>query len=255
MGEINRTLLNIPKKMINRREFLKEAGIVLGSAALASIVSGNGCLKSPDVTTAITDTISQVNGVIYSPDTLRVNRLPPGQREVSDWPQIQINGVPPIDLDKWSFTISGQVDNVLTLNYRGFTALKTTKVFSDIHCVTTWTRLNNLWEGVSAQTITSLVKLKPQARFVVVNATGGFTTNIELSDFLKQDVLFAMKRDDLPLSVEHGGPVRLVVPRLYFWKSAKWITGIEFTAEDHPGFWERAGYNNHGDPWKEERYS
>jgi DMSO/TMAO reductase YedYZ molybdopterin-dependent catalytic subunit len=110
-------------------------------------------------------------------------------------------------------------------------------------------------EGFGSQTIAGLVNLKPNASFVIVSALGGYTTNLTLSDFLQTDVLFAINHNGLPLSAEHGGPVRLVVPRLYFWKSAKWVTGIDFTAQDQPGYWETRGYNNHGDPWLEERYS
>jgi len=234
---------------------LRETGLFLGGAALGSIALANGCSSFAGRTTSPPTTISQIPGVIYSPDTLRSNRLPPGQIKVSTWPQVQSGSTPKISLDDWSFTISGQVDKEVTLNYGEFTALPNEKVFSDIHCVTTWSRLNNLWEGYGSQTIASLVKLKPEARFVIISASGGFTTNLMLSDFLQMDVLFAIKHDDAPLSPEHGWPVRLVVPRLYFWKSAKWVTGIEFTAEDHPGFWEQVGYNNHGDPWEQERYA
>ncbi len=136
-----------------------------------------------------------------------------------------------------------------------FLALPQVKVFSDVHCVTGWSRLENLWEGVQASALKNLVKIRPEARFAIVHAPGGFTTNLTLEDFFQEDVLLAMKHDDRSISPEHGYPVRLVVPRLYFWKSAKWVVGIEFTAEDRPGFWETHGYHNRGDPWKEERYS
>jgi DMSO/TMAO reductase YedYZ molybdopterin-dependent catalytic subunit len=167
---------------------------------------------------------------------------------------LQAGGVPQIDTSSWSFTVSGLVENELVLNYSEFMQLPMVKVFSDVHCVTTWSRLSNLWEGPSSQMIADLAGIKPETKYVIVKAHGGFTANLTLSDFLEEDVLFTVKHDDQPLSAEHGAPVRLVVPRLYFWKSAKWVTGLEFTAEDHPGFWESVGYNNHGDPWKEERY-
>ena len=134
-------------------------------------------------------------------------------------------------------------------------ALPKVKVFSDIHCVTTWSKLNNLWEGVSTSAIKELVEILPEARYVMVHAHKNFTTNLSLDDFFSPDVLLATHHNGNALNSKHGGPVRLVVPRLYFWKSAKWVTRLEFMAEDKRGFWESAGYHNHGDPWKEERYS
>jgi DMSO/TMAO reductase YedYZ molybdopterin-dependent catalytic subunit len=192
--------------------------------------------------------------VIVSPDTERVNRVPPGQRLTEKWPVLHHGSMPPIDVARWTFTISGLVEEERVLNYDEFMALPRVKVLSDIHCVTSWSRLNNLWEGVSTGTMAQLVSILPEAQFVIVHCAGGFTTNLTLSDFLQPDVLFAIKHDDQPLTPAHGYPLRLVVPRLYFWKSAKWATGVEFTAEDRPGFWESYGYHNHGDPWKEERY-
>jgi len=242
-------------KKVSRRGFLKEAGLLLGGFALGSIALANGCSSSGRKNTSPPTTISQIPGVIYSPDTLRANRLPPGQVEFTTWPQLQSDGVPQISLSDWSFTISGEVDKEVTLNYADLTSLTSERVFSDIHCVTRWSLLGNLWEGFGSQTIAKLVNLKPDASFVIVSALGGYTTNLTLSDFLQTDVLFAINHDGVPLSAEHGGPVRLVVPRLYFWKSAKWVTGIDFTAQDQPGYWETRGYNNHGDPWLEERYS
>ena len=141
-----------------------------------------------------------------------------------------------------------------TLNYEDFTGLPQVEVFSDIHCVTTWSRYDNLWEGVSTGVIKDLVKIKEKAKDVMVRGAGCFTTNLPLEDFFQEDALFALKHNGKLLTSEHGGPVRLVVPRLYFWKSAKWVTGIKFQAENEPGFWERAGYHIHGDPWQEERY-
>ena len=128
-------------------------------------------------------------------------------------------------------------------------------VHSDIHCVTGWSKLNTYWDGVSTAVIKDLVKIKTEAKYVIVHAELGFTTNLSLTDFFKQDVLFAINFNNEPISVEHGAPVRLVVPRLYFWKSAKWVTGIEFIKDEQLGFWESHGYHAHGDPWKEERYS
>jgi DMSO/TMAO reductase YedYZ molybdopterin-dependent catalytic subunit len=191
--------------------------------------------------------------IIYSPDTQKKNRVPPGQHLVKDWPVLHYGNVPRIDLSNWTFFIKGLVNSEKRLGYAEFDALPKVKIFSDIHCVTTWSLLDNTWEGPGAGTIASLVDIKPEAGFVIVHGEHGFTANLTMSDFLQEDVLFTFTHNGKPLSPDHGGPVRLVVSRLYFWKSVKWVTGIEFTAEDRPGFWERAGYHNHGDPWKEER--
>jgi len=192
---------------------------------------------------------------IKSPDTERQDRVPPGQKLTEGWPALHYGNVPKIDTSRWTFTIAGLVEKERKLSYAEFTSLPQVKVFSDIHCVTGWSKLDNLWEGVSARSIRELVKILPEARFVTVRSEGGFTTNLALDDFFQPDVLFAFKHNNQPLTPQHGYPVRLVVPRLYFWKSAKWVIGVEFTAEDRPGFWETHGYHNHGDPWKEERYS
>ncbi len=192
--------------------------------------------------------------LIKSPDIQRENRIPPGQGIARKWPVLHHGEVPEIDIGRWSFTISGLVAREQKLNYQQFIALEPVQVFSDVHCVTRWSMLDNLWQGVSSSAVAELAQVRPEARFVIVHAAGGFTTNLSLEDFLQPDVLFAMKHNDLPLTPEHGYPLRLVVPRLYFWKSAKWVTGIEFVAKDRPGFWESAGYHNHGDPWREERF-
>ncbi len=191
---------------------------------------------------------------IKSPDTLRTNRVPPGQHLVEGFPVLHYGGVPRISPEDWSLRLFGLVEKERTLSFAEFLALPQVRVFSDIHCVTTWSRLNNLWEGVSTSTLRDVVKILPQARFAIVHASAGFTTNLSLEDFFAEDVLLATKHDGRAISPDHGYPVRLMVPRLYFWKSAKWVTGIEFTAEDRPGFWESHGYHNHGDPWTEERY-
>jgi DMSO/TMAO reductase YedYZ molybdopterin-dependent catalytic subunit len=192
---------------------------------------------------------------IISPDTQRENRIPPGQRLTDKWPILHYGSPPPIEPAQWTLTISGLVERKTTITYQEFLALPRIKVFSDIHCVTGWSRLDNLWEGVSTQSIKELVNLLAEARFVMVRSYGGFSTNLTVDDFFQPDVLLAIKHNNQPLSAGHGYPMRLVVPRLYFWKSAKWVTGVEFTDEDQPGFWESYGYHNHGDPWKEERYS
>ena len=159
-----------------------------------------------------------------------------------------------MDISKWTFRVYGLVSKEHRLSYKEFMALPPVKVFSDIHCVTGWSRLGNLWEGVSTSVIRELVNILPEARFVIVHCAANFTTNLSLHDFFGTDVLFAMSHNGEPLTPEHGYPLRLVVPRLYFWKSAKWVEGVEFTAKDRRGFWESRGYHNRGDPWKEERY-
>ncbi len=191
---------------------------------------------------------------IISPDTRRENRIPPGQRLTNKWPVLHHGAMPDIDTAQWTLTISGLVEKERVLDYEEFLALPRVRVLSDIHCVTGWSRLDNLWEGVSTDTIKELVNILPEARFVIVRSQGGFTANLALEDFLQFDVLLATQHNSEPLTPDHGYPVRLVVPRLYFWKSAKWVIGLEFTATDRPGFWESYGYHNHGDPWEEERY-
>jgi DMSO/TMAO reductase YedYZ molybdopterin-dependent catalytic subunit len=196
---------------------------------------------------------NKVNRIV-SPDTKRQNRLPPGQTLTDKWPVLHHGSVHKIKPEEWSFSIRGLVEKERTLTYKEFTALPMVEVFSDIHCVTTWSRYNNLWEGISTSAVKDIVKIKKEAGYVMVEGAGGFTTNLSLEDFFQPDALFALKHDGKPITAEHGRPVRLVVPRLYFWKSAKWVTGLRFMAEDEPGFWESNGYHMHGDPWTEERY-
>jgi DMSO/TMAO reductase YedYZ molybdopterin-dependent catalytic subunit len=193
--------------------------------------------------------------LIHSPDTYRSNRIPPGQKLTKKFPVLHHGSVAKVNINNWKFSITGLVNNNRDLNFEEFSSLKRVKVLADIHCVTTWTKLDNHWEGPSTTIIRELVEIKPEAKFVIVHAAGNFTTNLPLADFFESDVLFAINYEGKPLSEEHGHPVRLIVPRLYFWKSAKWVTGVEFVAEDHNGFWESRGYHNHGDPWREERYS
>ncbi len=192
--------------------------------------------------------------IIRSPDIERTNRVPPGQRVTEKFPVLHHGSVPKIDVSKWTFRIWGLVEKERKLSYDEFLALPGVTVLSDVHCVTGWSKLDNTWEGVSTQVIKELVKILPEAKFVIVHAAGGFTTNLNIRDFLEPDVLFAVKHDGETLTPQHGHPLRLVVPRLYFWKSAKWVEDVEFTARDRKGFWESRGYHNRGDPWKEERY-
>jgi DMSO/TMAO reductase YedYZ molybdopterin-dependent catalytic subunit len=182
-------------------------------------------------------------------------RLPPGQSLTEKWPVLHYGGVPHTPLQKWNFRVFGLVENPMTWTYEEFLALPHAKSESvDIHCVTRWSKFDNVFEGVPFKEIYDRVKPKPEARFVLVHAEQGFTTNVPLQDLLAPNVIFAYKNNGEDLTDEHGWPMRLVVPHLYFWKSAKWVRGLEFLAEDEPGFWEDAGYHMRGDPWKEERY-
>lgn len=156
--------------------------------------------------------------VIKSPDTSRSERVPPGQKLTDSFPVLHYGNVPRINPDEWKMRLFGLVDAERSLSFSEFLALPRAKVFSDVHCVTTWSRLNNLWEGVPTTVLKGLVRIKPKAGFAVVHACGGFTTNLSLEDFFAEDVLFALLHDGRPISPEHGYPVRLVVPRLYFWK-------------------------------------
>ena len=181
-------------------------------------------------------------------------RVPPGQRVVSTWPVLHAGDVPRVDLDRWRLRVFGRVEQPLSLTWEEFSRLPRCQVTSDIHCVTRWSRLDNRWEGVPVRVLVEMARPLPQARFVMVHAEQGFTTNVPLEDLLREDVLLATHHDGQPLSPEHGWPVRLVVPHLYFWKSAKWVNGLEFMEEDRPGFWEQLGYHMYGDPWREQRY-
>jgi len=194
-------------------------------------------------------------GVIISTDTRRDNRIPPNQARTKKWPILDASGPPGVDRESWRFEITGLVDVPTSVSWRELQALPRAKVFADMHCVTRWSRLGNLWEGASTRELLSQAKVHSRARFVLVHAyDNGFTTNVPIEDLLAEDALLADTHDGQPLSAEHGGPVRLVVPRLYAWKSAKWVKGFELLAEDRAGFWENGGYHMHGDPWKEERF-
>ncbi|MCS7023948.1 MAG: sulfite oxidase-like oxidoreductase [Bryobacteraceae bacterium] len=198
----------------------------------------------------------QEPGVIISPDTRRKNRLPPGQSRTKKWPVLDASGAPSIDLSKWQFRMTGFIQQEKSFSWEEFCKLPRVKVFADFHCVTRWSRLGNLWEGVSTRTLVEQAGgLKPNCRFVLVYGYDyGWTTNLPIGDFLAEDALVAIRHDGEPLSLAHGGPARLIVPQLYAWKSAKWIAGVEFLEKDRAGFWERNGYHMHGDPWKEERF-
>ncbi len=181
-------------------------------------------------------------------------RLPPGQRLVENWPVLHYGGMPRIELDAWEFKIVGLVPEELTLNLEQFMALPQTNLRTDIHCVTTWSRYDNDWEGVQFSELLKLANPLPEATHVIFHSYGGYTTNLPITDLDRPDVLMVHSHDGEPLTEEHGAPLRGMVPHLYFWKSAKWVSGIEFVAQDRPGFWEMYGYHMRGDPWSEERY-
>ena len=182
-------------------------------------------------------------------------RLPPGQRAVKTWPVLDLGVQPRIDRKLWRLTVDGLVESPVTLDWRGFQDLPQSESVSDIHCVTAWSRYDNRWRGVLASDLLELVRPKPEAKFVLFQSYDTYTTNLPLAEFAVRDALLATHWEGEPLTTEHGGPLRVVVPQLYFWKSAKWVKRITFVAEDQPGFWEVRGYHNHGDPWDEERYS
>ena len=183
------------------------------------------------------------------------HRVPPGQYLTDKFPVLSYGPTPRFNPEKWDFRVVGLIEEPLYFNYQQFRALPQTKQVSDFHCVTTWSRLDNVWEGVAVKDLMALVKLAPAASHVVLHCDGGYTTNLPLPAFLDDDVILAHRHDGHDLEPDHGWPLRLVVPKLYAWKSAKWVRAIEFTDEDRRGFWEVRGYHNHADPWKEERYS
>jgi len=181
-------------------------------------------------------------------------RIPPGQRLVARMPVLHYGPIPRVDLARWDFRLFGLVEEEVRWDYAQFRALPSRSLTADIHCVTGWSMLDTRWEGVSTREVIRHVRLRPGARYVLVHAEHGFTANLSLDVFLAEDNLFAWGYEGQELPPEHGGPLRLVVPSRYFWKSAKWVRGVEFLDHDVPGFWERAGYHNEGDPWLEQRY-
>ena len=182
------------------------------------------------------------------------DRLPPGQRKVTDWPVLDLGVKPNIPLAQWRLTIDGLVEQPLRLDWDAFQALPQSDLSSDIHCVTSWSRFDNRWRGVAVMDLLERVQPKPEANFVVLHSFDTYTTNLPLEEFAMEGALLATHWEGKPLTIDHGGPVRAIVPQLYFWKSAKWLKRIEFIAADRPGFWEERGYHNFGDPWREQRY-
>jgi DMSO/TMAO reductase YedYZ molybdopterin-dependent catalytic subunit len=182
-------------------------------------------------------------------------RLPPGQYLTEKWPVLHAGSVPKIDLATWDFTVSGEVERELTLTWEQLLDLPSREVTVDIHCVTRWSRFDTTFKGVHWSELAKLVSPKPTARFVVAHAEQGFTSNMPIEAIEDESALIAYEADGEPLTPDHGWPLRLLVPSRYFWKSAKWLRGLELRSTDEPGFWERYGYHNDADYWKEERYS
>ncbi len=183
------------------------------------------------------------------------DRLPRGQVLTRKWPVLTYGETPRLDLANWTFRCFGLVQEPVTWTWQEFLELPRIQVTSDVHCVTRWSRFDNRWEGVAVPEILRRAQLLPEASAVMVHADPDYTTNLLLTDLASEDALLAYRHDGIPLPVEHGGPCRLVVPRLYFWKSAKWVRGFEFLDHNAPGFWEQNGYHLRADPWREERYA
>jgi len=181
-------------------------------------------------------------------------RLPPGQYLTDKWPVLHAGSVPETDLAAWDFTVTGEVEEPLRLTWEELLALPAAEITTDIHCVTRWSRFDVPFRGVHWHTLAERVRPKPTAKFVVAHAEQGFTANLPLEAIEADDALIAYEADGAPLTPDHGWPLRLMVPSRYFWKSAKWLRGLELTADDRPGFWERYGYHNDASPWQEERY-
>ena len=181
-------------------------------------------------------------------------RIPPGQVETRKWPVLHAGRVPAVSLAAWRFDVQGLVDRPLSLSWQDLLEMPRQETLCDIHCVTRWSRLDNLFGGVPVRALLERAGVQSAARYVLVHAEEGFTTNLPLADLDRPANLLALDWNGEPLTPEHGGPVRLLVPHLYFWKSAKWVRGLELLAEDEPGFWERGGYHMRGDPWHEERF-
>jgi DMSO/TMAO reductase YedYZ molybdopterin-dependent catalytic subunit len=193
-----------------------------------------------------------LTGRISRPET---ERLPPGQHLVKNWPVLDLGQQPIISIDSWRLEVRGLVETEFNLSWAAFQALEQSNMVSDIHCVTTWSRYDNKWKGVATRDLLDLAMPKAVAGYVMLTSYDGYTTNLPLSDFAAEDAILATSWEGLPLTRDHGGPMRLVVPHLYFWKSAKWLRRIDLLPADKAGFWEKNGYHMYGDPWREQRYS
>jgi DMSO/TMAO reductase YedYZ molybdopterin-dependent catalytic subunit len=186
-------------------------------------------------------------------DQAPADRLPPGQYLVRDFPVLSAGPTPHTPLTDWTFSITGELDQPRTWTWEEFRKLPSETITRDIHCVTKWSKLDTVWEGVSLDTL--LNGVETSADYVMALSDGGYTTNLPLADITDGQAWVVFAYDGAPLAPEHGGPARLLVPHLYFWKSAKWLRGLRFIADDEPGFWETYGYHMYGDPWQEQRYS
>ena len=209
---------------------------------LPSVLKGSGVRE---------DRIEQLNRGLAPEKRVK---LPPGQFETKGWPVLHYGDVPSFNPKTWDFRVFGLVANPIRLNYDEFRALPTTTTTADVHCVTRWSKFDMAWEGVPMQVILDMAQPKPEAHFVIAHCEQGFTANLPIEAILDDDVLLAHRADGADITPEHGWPLRLLVPKRYFWKSAKWLRGLELRPTDEPGFWERNGYNNNADPWQEERY-
>lgn len=189
-----------------------------------------------------------------TPDDAHALRLPPGQRLVTNWPVLDLGIQPDVARAEWRLSVDGLVVNPIQWNWDDLIAQPVFEDVSDMHCVTQWSRYDNRWQGVSTQHLLSVVQPLPTAAHVVLHGYDGYTTNVRLDHFAEDDCLLAHSHDGAPITREHGGPVRAIIPRYYLWKSAKWLKRIEVLPADKPGFWETRGYHNEGDPWTEQRY-
>ena len=186
-------------------------------------------------------------------DTGKVEKLPPGQYETKDFPVLSAGPTPRVNLNTWDFTIYGEVGRERKWSWKEFQKLPSEKFKTDIHCVTKWSKFDTVWKGISVADL--LAEAEPQGNFLVAFCDGGYTTNLPVADVTSGKAWLVYSHDNQPLAPAHGGPVRLLVPHLYFWKSAKWIRGFKIVGEDRPGFWESNGYHIYGDPWREQRYA
>jgi DMSO/TMAO reductase YedYZ molybdopterin-dependent catalytic subunit len=188
-------------------------------------------------------------------DALLSSRVPPGQMVTERFPILHEGEVPEYELSEWSLRIFGEVDEEKLFRYEDLLALPQTQITCDIHCVTRWSKLDTIWEGVLFRDFLKELDIEPKGKYVMLHAANDYETNVPLADLMGDQVLLAFKYDGKPLTKKHGYPLRLLVPHLYFWKSAKWIQGIEFMKEDREGFWEQNGFHNAADPFKEQRFS
>ncbi len=224
---------------------------------------------NPNIIKAKTNRAQEKRGVLSggaTPDMKKVEgsgpanrhgmpKLPVGQREVPNWPVLDLGIQPHIPTDQWKLEITGEINHPYSLSWKEFMALPQAKDVSDFHCVTSWSRMNNEWIGVPFKTLAEKAKLTAKAKFVYITGYDGYSTNLKLEECLDEDVLIVHTWNGIPLPREHGGPARMITPKKYAWKGSKWIRGIEFTEHDQLGFWEVRGYSNTAEPWYNDRYS